>query len=297
MTEKMYQVDGLCSDNETLVVRLQAGDITAAPLLLSQNKKYLTSTAKDFCFRYDIPSLVEDLKQEGAVALIDAAKRYVPGRDAKFLTYAASTVRSAMLDYLARSSRPMGLPPSRYHQLRRVSYLCASAPEGTSNTELADLISREEKVSKKVAGTLLTEYRTIFGTILLGDEVFSVSGGSDPAKLYDTYMRKTLLLKLIEKILRPRELNIVRYHLGLGMPDEKGMTFEQLAILFNYNGPSAAEKAYKAAVKKIREHLNQGEYGAWVSAKRMIQEAQHSASVDSGYSSPQVTWADSLRSK
>lgn len=33
------------------------------------------------------------------------------------------------------------------------------------------------------------------------------------------------------------------------------MTFQELAIRLNYNGPSGAEKAYKAALRKLKRDL------------------------------------------
>ena len=45
----------------------------------------------------------------------------------------------------------------------------------------------------------------------------------------------------MEEGLTPRELNLVRSYLGIGQPDEAGMTFQELAIRLNYNGPSGAE--------------------------------------------------------
>ena len=70
------------------------------------------------------------------------------------------------------------------------------------------------------------------------------------------------------------------------------MTFAELAVCLNCNGPGAAEKMYQRAVKKLREHLYAGEYGVWVRVKRMIRKAKCDAPVDSCYSSPQVTWVD-----
>ena len=61
---------------------------------------------------------------------------------------------------------------------------------------------------------------------------------------------KTCFSSDIEEVLSPRELNLVRCHLGIGQPEEQGMTFQELAIRLNYNGPSGAEKAYKNASGK-----------------------------------------------
>ena len=95
----------------------------------------------------------------------------------------------------------------------------------------------------------------------LGERVFDISFGGDPAKAYDRFMRRALLLQRMEEVLKPRELNLVRCYLGIGQPNEQGMTFQELAIRLNYNGPSGAEKAYKSAIRKLRKQLNGGAYG------------------------------------
>ena len=82
--------------------------------------------------------------------------------------------------------------------------------------------------------------------------MFSVSCGGDPAVAYDRLMRWTLLMRRMEEVLTPRELNLARSYLGIGQPDEVGMTFQELAIYLNYNGPSGAEKAYKTALWKLK---------------------------------------------
>ena len=91
----------------------------------------------------------------------------------------------------------------------------------------------------------------------------------------------------------PRELNLVPSYLGIGQPDEVGMTFQELAIRLNYNGPSGAEKAYKAAIRKLRKQLNGGAYGQWRSIQKAIRKARAEAEADSGYYvPPQTTWLD-----
>ena len=113
-------------------------------------------------------------------------------------------------------------------------------------------------VSSKSAEALLKEYQTLCCTRQLGDDVFSVSCGGDPAVAYDRLTRRTLLMQRMEEVLTPRELNLVRSYLGIGQPDEVGMTFQELAIRLNYNGPSGAEKAYKTALWKLKRDLHVG---------------------------------------
>ena len=283
MTKNMYTVAGDSPCNEELALRIQAGDKNAAERLISQNEGYLTGLAR----AYTPWCETEDLKQEAALALLDAAGHFDPTHGTKLLTYATPVMEAAMMDYAAQYSSSLSIPVSRYNQLRRVAYLCAEACDA-SDAELVKVVCGELNVSAKVAGALIKEYRTLFCVRQLGDDVFFVS---DPAAAYDHLMRRTLLMQRMEEVLTPRELNLVRSYLGIGQPDEVGMTFQELAIRLNYNGPSGAEKAYKAALRKLKRDLYGGAYGRWLSAQKAIRTAKAEAEQDAGYdATPQRTW-------
>ena len=71
------------------------------------------------------------------------------------------------------------------------------------------------------------------------------------------------------------------------------MTFQELAIYLNYNGPSGAEKAYKAVLRKLKKDLYGGAYGQWLSAQKAIRAAKAEAEQDAGHhATPQRTWWD-----
>ena len=251
----MYTVAGNGPCNEDLALRIQAGDKNAAERLISQNEGYLTELAR----AYTLWCEMEDLKQEAALALLDAAGRFDPTHGTKLLTYATPVMEAAMMDYAAQYSSSLSIPVSRYNQLRRVAYLCAEACD-SSDAELVKVVCGELNVSAKVAGALIKEYRT-------------------------------LLMQRMEEVLTSRELNLVRSYLGIGQPDEIGMTFQELAIYLNYNGPSGAEKAYKSALRKLKKDLYGGAYGRWLSAQKAIRAAKAEAEQDAGYdATPQRTW-------
>ena len=286
MPKNMYTAAGDGPCNEELALRMQAGDKNAAERLVSQNEGYLTDPA----WAYTPWCELEDLKQEAALALLDAARRFDPAFGTKLLTYATPAIEAALSDYAARYSSSLPIPISRYNQLRRVAYLCAEAQD-TSESELTKAVCEKLKVSSKAAETLLKEYQTLFCVRQLGDDVFSISCGGDPAIAYDRLMRRTLLMQRMEEVLTPRELNLVRSYLGIGQPDEGGMTFQELAIYLNYNGPSGAEKAYKAALRKLKRDLYGGAYGRWLSAQKAIRAAKAEAEQEAGQrTTPQRTW-------
>ena len=219
MPKNMYTVAGDGPCNEELALRIQAGDKNAAERLISQNEGYLTELAR----AYTPWCETEDLKQEAALALLDAAGHFDPTHGTKLLTYATPVMEAAMMDYAAQYSSSLSIPVSRYNQLRRVAYLCAEACD-SSDAKLVKVVCGELNVSAKVAGALIKEYRT-------------------------------LLMQRIGEVLMPRALNLVRSYLGIGQPDEAGMTFQELAIYLNYNGLSGAEKAFKAALRKLKRDL------------------------------------------
>ena len=288
VTKNMYTVAGDGPCNEDLALRIQAGDKNAAARLVAQNEGYLTDLAR----AYTPWCEMEDLKQEAALALLDAAGRFDSAYGTKLLTYATPAIEAALSDYAAQHAFPLSVPASRYNQLRRVAYLCAEGWD-SSDAELVKVVCGELNVSAKVAGALIKEYRTLFCVRQLGDDVFSVSCGGDPAVAYDRLMRRTLLMQRMEQVLTPRELNLVRSYLGIGQPDEASMTFQELAIYLNYNGPSGAEKAYKSALRKLKRDLYGGAYGRWLSAQKAIRAAKAEVEQDAGHhATPQRTWLD-----
>ena len=287
----MYCCDDLYLSNEELALRIQDGDPQAAPFLLSQNEGYLTMLATSYCEQFSQDFLVDDLKQEGALALLDAATKFDPSYGTKLLTYATPAIETAMRDCAAQGSFSLSLPLDRYRQLRQVAFLYATH-ERDIETDLLPAIQEKLTVSAKVARRLLEEYRTVFQVECLGEGVFDLGYGGDPARAYDRSMRRTLLLQRMEEVLSPRELNLVRCYLGIGQPNEQGMTFQELAIRLNYNGPSGAEKAYKSAIRKLKKQLNGGAYGQWLSIQKAIQAVRREASREIGYHPSQSTWLD-----
>ena len=272
----MYLCDTPCPSNEQLAQRIQDGDPEAASCLLSQNEGYLTMLATSYCEQFSQDFLVDDLKQEGALALLDVAQRFDASMGTRLLTYATPAIETAMKDCAAQSSFSLSFPLDRYYQLRQVAFLYATH-EQDAEADILAAIQKKLEVSVKVAKRLLEEYRTVFQIESLGERVFDIGFGGDPARAYDRFMRRTLLFQRMEEVLTPRDLNLVRCYLGIGQPDEQGMTFQELAVWLNYNGPSGAEKAYKSAIRKLKRHLHGGDYGAWLDIQRTLREAQREA--------------------
>lgn len=97
--------------NEQLVVRIQAGEETAANMLQlwQQNKGFVASIAK----KYRGYAEMEDLMQEGYIGLNDAVAHYKEGKGALFTSYAAFWIRSRIRRYVEQSGT-IRLPSHEY---------------------------------------------------------------------------------------------------------------------------------------------------------------------------------------
>ena len=91
--------------NEQLCLRAQKGDDAARDLLLENNLGFIRKTANEL---YQSMALAEtelaidrdDLEQEGCIGLLNAIGSFDADRGSKFLTYAAPSIRNAMMDLI-----------------------------------------------------------------------------------------------------------------------------------------------------------------------------------------------------
>lgn len=81
-------------ENEQLVARIRVGENEAENMLQlwKQNKGFIAMIAR----RYSSGAEMEDLEQEGYIALCEAVQHYDPGRGMSFISYAAFWIKRRM---------------------------------------------------------------------------------------------------------------------------------------------------------------------------------------------------------
>jgi RNA polymerase primary sigma factor len=113
--------------------------------LVEANLRFVVSYAK----RYrglGVPFL--DLIHEGNLGLIEAARRFDPSRNVKFITYAVWWVREAMMHVLAEQTRAFSFPPKLFGELHRSAAdisLNDPAGGGREGRELADTLAEDRE--------------------------------------------------------------------------------------------------------------------------------------------------------
>lgn len=97
--------------------RIQKGDRAALQKLVEANLRFVVSFAK----RYRGCGLsFLDLINEGNVGLIEAAKRFDPTKNVKFITYAVWWIRQSIIHALSDQSGPFRLPQKQANLLYRI---------------------------------------------------------------------------------------------------------------------------------------------------------------------------------
>ncbi len=108
--------------NEQLAARIRAGEN------VGNNMAILYDQVKDFihamAYKYHGQGELEDLEQEGFLALYDAIDHYEADQGVKFLTYASHWIRQRMQRYIQNTGSPLRLSAGRQEAIRKYQKFC-----------------------------------------------------------------------------------------------------------------------------------------------------------------------------
>jgi RNA polymerase primary sigma factor len=103
-----------------LATRIQAGDEAAIHSLVNANLKFVVTIANKFI---GLGLSIDDLIMEGNVGLLEAARRFTPDKDVKFITYAQFWIRKCINNALGEYGRTVRIPMNQEYDIykRRVA--------------------------------------------------------------------------------------------------------------------------------------------------------------------------------
>lgn len=102
------------SDEKEIGVLIRKGDKEAVKNLIQANLRFVVSYVKKY---QGMGMSLLDLINEGNLGLIEAAKRYDPRRNVKFISYAVWWIRQAVIHALAHYSRIYHIPQKLSDQI------------------------------------------------------------------------------------------------------------------------------------------------------------------------------------
>ncbi|MDQ7007720.1 MAG: RNA polymerase sigma factor RpoD/SigA [Acidobacteriota bacterium] len=153
-------------EERALGKRIQKGDKQALQKLVEANLRFVVSFAK----RYRGCGLsFLDLINEGNVGLIEAAKRYDPGKNVKFITYAVWWIRQSIIHALSDQSGPFRLPQKQANLLYRI---------GKTQAALMSQLERRPSV-EEIAEAMEVDPADVTTLLQVSDENISLSAVID----------------------------------------------------------------------------------------------------------------------
>jgi RNA polymerase primary sigma factor len=205
------------------------GDDAALARLVECNLRFVVSYAKRYR-GFGVPFL--DLIHEGNLGLIEAAHRFDPGRNVKFITYAVWWIRQSMMQALSDQTRAFSFPPKLF-----------------SLHGAADDVS----LSDPVAGGLQGDEG--------GRELVDLLAQEQIAPVEDELIHQADLDELAHALLDldRKEREVVR--LRFGLEDDEPRTLQEIGDLMHLSRERVRQIESRAKQKlrhstKLRSHLN-----------------------------------------
>ena len=217
---------------------------------------YVVQVASEFQSR-EIP--IEDLLAEGNIGLVEAAHRYNPEHEVKFLTYASWWIRKRILEYLSREGKSVRL--TRYARERRRDMR-------STIEELRTALGREPSLEEISAKTGL-DMQTILRRTASNPKVLSLEHVVRPESgvtlgetlpdnaensLEDIIQRNRMSGSVRREVARlpKRERTIIENRFGLDGSDAK--TFEELGSILGLSR-ERTRQIEREALTRLRRRL------------------------------------------
>ena len=204
----------------------QEHDEDALGRLVEANLRFVVAYAKRY--RGHGVSFL-DLIHEGNLGLIEAARRFDPARNVKFITYAVWWIRESMMHVLSDQMRAVSFPPKLFSRLGR----------GGEDVSLSDPVERERQ-----------------GGRALGDLL-----PLDQAPIEDEIMRQADAHELAQALgdLNGKEREVVR--LRYGLEDDEPRTLQEIGDQLHLSRERVRQievmaKAKLRKSRRLRSHLN-----------------------------------------
>lgn len=242
-------------EEKQLATRIHKDDKEALHKLIKSNLRFVVSYVK----RYKGMGLgMFDLINEGNLGLIEAAKRYDPSRNVKFISYAVWWIRQAIIHALTQSSRVYHIPQKLSNQIsemkKQTAALKTELGRNPTREEIAkrmkikpDFVEDLEILDKK--DTSLSE-KYFDGDVEVGDKIKDTLTPSVEYQIIENSIKQQIRELLGE--LDEKEALVIK--LRFGLDDDRARTLQEIGDELNLTRERIRQIEQKAMRKLARSH-------------------------------------------
>ena len=244
--------------NEQLVLRIQAGEDVAENMeqLYKQVKAFIHTIA----WKYRDSGELEDLEQEGYLALYTAIDGYDPAAGANFLTYAGYHIRQRMQRYLQNNGSCLRLPVHCLESVRQYQRFCSKyqqehgcePPDDAAAAFLCLTLEQVENIKKSACmanlGSLDSPVTGIDGGEDTTLEELTASGENLEENVLERIQRQQLQAVLWDCVdsLEGRQPEVIR------MRYRENMTLNQIGQCYGTT-PESIRQSEMKALRELRK--------------------------------------------
>ena len=244
--------------------RIRMGDQEALQRLVEANLRFVVSYSK----RYrGLGMSFLDLIHEGTLGLIEAARRFDPERNVKFISYAVWWVRQAIFHALSEHMRVFRLPQKLSSQVSKMGTARQRLTVELERVPTTDELAAKTELSKKEVEALLMaggedlSLSTAVGeegTLELGDVLEQGSVPSAELELIRTSFEEQV--RAMVSHLDEKEREVIKLRFGLDGEDPR--TLQEIGAALGLSRERIRQIESKAKEKLRRSHEVQGLRGA-----------------------------------
>jgi len=224
--QEISRLERITPDEEKILGdRIQAGDKEALQRMVEANLRFVVSFAKKY--RGCGLSFL-DLINEGNIGLIEAAKRFNPKKNVKFITYAVWWVRQAIIHALSDHSGAFRLPQKQANLLYRIGKTISQLTLELERHPSPEEIARKLDIQVEEVTNLLqvADENVSLSTVIDEEHDFHLSDKLEQGQIPsadDTLLRDSLRSHLSACLdeLDPKEEKVLRLRFGLDEEEPK----------------------------------------------------------------------------
>ncbi len=255
--QQIAKFSQLTADQEKeLGRRIQKGDKAAQKTMIESNLRFVVSYVK----RYKGMGLgLLDLINEGNLGLIEAAKRFDPNRNVKFISYAVWWIRQAVIHALSQYSRIYNIPQKLSDQISEMKRVRSRLKKELGQEPTREEIARQMKMRQEDIEDLELMGRQ---NVSLSDKYFDDDSTEIGDKIKDTLspsveyeIIKGSIENQIREILKGLdEKEAIVLKLRFGVADDKTHTLQEIGDKLNLTRERIRQIEKKAMRKLARSH-------------------------------------------